>query len=1184
MSTEEPVTVVVRLRPESGKQSSSAEIGDVIVPRGSQTLEVRDPQPDASVTGGASTMRPDASPSVRGPRPSRRTFRFDHVFGATSTQEDVYAVMHPLVKSAILGYNATAFAYGSTGSGKTFTMMGTPANPGIIMRAVGTIFDTIESSTARQSDALFHVQLSFVELYNNHFRNLLAPASPAALRASTTKIEVHESESLGVHLTGPRNLRVPVTAAEEVLALLRLGTRNRAVGSTNLNEHSSRSHSILTIQIESREGEHGHSVVRMGKLHLIDLAGSERVAMSGAEGSTLVEAQNINLSLTALGDVLSTLSHNAELRVTKAKAGRSRSRQPQLVQYRNSKLTFFLKDSLGGNSKTVMITALRTTARFYQQSLVTLLYASRAKHIKNVSSVNMDTVGGSNITQVEREVERLRSQLVQRTQEFSALKAERQSGVEENDQLRARVEHLALINAREKMELEAYMTKVVHNQAGMLARQQREAGSLQKKLEGHEAAHAQAQAEAEAQAQAQARAQSAHISELEQLCKQLSELAVRTKGGGAPCWEALVERSKGWTHKELVQVVCDAPDWRAGLCRTCLANDTVQRLLAECFVRKNAGVGCDAANASAMPDANLQRQILRMEESHEKDMEAKARAHEKDMEMMHRVLQEVEGREHAQKLQTEDLQQQIEDLKASLAQRESTLRKTEQRVVDYEGKEKAQESEMAAVQQDLQAQLATLQTDSQRERREHTHALREHALEAKRRQERAEEQQQEQQQQLLRELAEASRQHKTIVQDARRQHQAAKARHEAEMLELRSELSDARSELSDARRVLQTRVAEMGQSAEAKEQELEQVRSELAATRERARQSQASEQHKSEELRAAQKKEFDLARQQQNEDQERQQRSYVQAQEQLQKRVESARRDHEAALDCEVQRREQLAQRYEDAVGALQMECDELRSVMVKCNGRAETAASRAEHIENKLQGVACQLGKAQAQAEEAAQLHASALSRASEEHAAEVKRLREEHESRQQEVERAQREARDTQEREAASLRSEHECAVAALRGELSEARAAALDAKQKELNTMRSKQAELEGSLQKALVNSPAREISFSDVVFPERSAHSQGTLRQELAAAALEGDAAGIDSQLRAAGVTDLHQVCAGLKGSPHEPFLLLHKTVCGFHFHGSKRLVVHTLKKLLEYHADIDAQDASGNTVLHKCLQG
>jgi hypothetical protein len=371
-------------------------------------------------------------PGATTPSKQCKSYSFDRVCGPDTTQEQVYELAQPLVHSAILGlldlvirlplyvqfaliagYNATIFAYGSTGSGKTHTMTG-QCSMGVVPRAIRDIFRMATSRTASDTAAMFLVHISYVELYNNIFRNLLHDLGNRNADDRLKKIEIHENKRSGVHLTGPSNLRLAVTNVEQALRFVAHGTRARAVGTTNLNEHSSRSHSILTFHIESRERQ---SVVRMGKLHLVDLAGSERISLSGAEGDTLVEAQNINLSLTNLGIVLSALSSQSE-------AG---SHSRCVVPYRNSKLTYFLKDSLGGNSKTLMITNLRVEAANYQevrqlivlrcygltcagmahlslQSLVSVLYSSRAKKIKNRSAINMDTIGDSSMQKVGLDV------------------------------------------------------------------------------------------------------------------------------------------------------------------------------------------------------------------------------------------------------------------------------------------------------------------------------------------------------------------------------------------------------------------------------------------------------------------------------------------------------------------------------------------------------------------------------------------------------------------------------------------------------------------------------------------------------------------------------------------------------------------------------------------------------------
>ena len=399
-----------------------------------------------------------------------RVFTYDRVFDRRATQTQVFDSVSDLVDSVVSGYNATIFAYGATGSGKTFSMSGDDGQPGIVPRAIGKVFDQVQSMAREDSETLFMVSMGFVELYNNNFRALLADCDggktgktskkdqAAPLRNSREfvsnglrnsrdgningdhrgrgpRIELHESPTGGVHLTGSKTLRMPVRSAAQAMRLVDSGNRARATAATNLNEHSSRSHSILTIHVESQRkvtvgdggtNDHGNSenkpvsnrrrprIVCLGKMHLVDLAGSERLGMSGAEGKRATEAVNINLSLSALGNVLSALS-KWNIQSGKEKGGRKK--RPR-IPYRDSKLTYLLRDSLGGNSKTVMLTTIRAPTAFYQQTKMSLMYASRAKNIRNQTHVNLDSIGNSEMQQVVGQVEQLRMKLLERTAEF----------------------------------------------------------------------------------------------------------------------------------------------------------------------------------------------------------------------------------------------------------------------------------------------------------------------------------------------------------------------------------------------------------------------------------------------------------------------------------------------------------------------------------------------------------------------------------------------------------------------------------------------------------------------------------------------------------------------------------------------------------------------------------------------
>nr|XP_029502491.1 kinesin-like protein KIF3A isoform X1 [Oncorhynchus nerka] len=269
-----------------------------------------------------------------------KTFTFDTVFGPDSKQLDVYNLTaRPIIDSVLEGYNGTIFAYGQTGTGKTFTMEGVRAVPelrGIIPNSFAHVFGHIAKA---EGDTRFLVRVSYLEIYNEEVRDLLG-------KDQMQRLEVKERPDVGVYIKDLSGY--VVNNADDMDRIMTMGHKNRSVGSTNMNEHSSRSHAIFTITIEcSEKGVDGDQHVRMGKLHLVDLAGSERQGKTGATGQRLKEATKINLSLSTLGNVISALVD-----------GKSTH-----VPYRNSKLTRLLQDSLGGNSKTMMVT--NNTSCFY---------------------------------------------------------------------------------------------------------------------------------------------------------------------------------------------------------------------------------------------------------------------------------------------------------------------------------------------------------------------------------------------------------------------------------------------------------------------------------------------------------------------------------------------------------------------------------------------------------------------------------------------------------------------------------------------------------------------------------------------------------------------------------------------------------------------------------------------------
>uniref|UniRef100_U3KG94 Kinesin-like protein n=4 Tax=Passeriformes TaxID=9126 RepID=U3KG94_FICAL len=316
-----------------------------------------------------------------------KTFTFDTVFGPESKQLDVYNLTaRPIIDSVLEGYNGTIFAYGQTGTGKTFTMEGVRAVPelrGIIPNSFAHIFGHIAKA---EGDTRFLVRVSYLEIYNEEVRDLLG-------KDQTQRLEVKERPDVGVYI---KDLSAyVVNNADDMDRIMTLGHKNRSVGATNMNEHSSRSHAIFTITIEcSEKGVDGNMHVRMGKLHLVDLAGSERQTKTGATGQRLKEATKINLSLSTLGNVISALVD-----------GKSTH-----VPYRNSKLTRLLQDSLGGNSKTMMCANIGPADYNYDETISTLRYANRAKNIKNKARINEDPKDAM-LRQFQKEIEELKKKL-----------------------------------------------------------------------------------------------------------------------------------------------------------------------------------------------------------------------------------------------------------------------------------------------------------------------------------------------------------------------------------------------------------------------------------------------------------------------------------------------------------------------------------------------------------------------------------------------------------------------------------------------------------------------------------------------------------------------------------------------------------------------------------------------------
>ncbi|GFS24814.1 kinesin-like protein [Elysia marginata] len=315
-----------------------------------------------------------------------KNFTFDGAYFTDSTTEAIYnEIAYPLVEGVTEGYNGTIFAYGQTGCGKSFSMQGV-TNPetqrGIIPRAFAHIFET----TSLQQGTKFLIHASYLEIYNEEIRDLLG-------KDPKLKLDLKEHPDKGVYVNG-LSLH-PVHNVMECEQVMNKGWNNRSTGATLMNADSSRSHSIFTINMEiATQDDQGEDHIRAGKLNLVDLAGSERQGKTGATGDRLKEATKINLSLSALGNVISALVD-----------GKSKH-----IPYRDSKLTRLLQDSLGGNTKTMMVACLSPADNNYDETLSTLRYANRAKNIKNKPKINEDPKDAL-LRQYQEEIEKLKAML-----------------------------------------------------------------------------------------------------------------------------------------------------------------------------------------------------------------------------------------------------------------------------------------------------------------------------------------------------------------------------------------------------------------------------------------------------------------------------------------------------------------------------------------------------------------------------------------------------------------------------------------------------------------------------------------------------------------------------------------------------------------------------------------------------
>ncbi|KAM9666804.1 kinesin-like protein KIF13A isoform 7-T7 [Trichechus inunguis] len=371
--------------------------------------------------GNQTVLHPPPSNTKQGERKPPKVFAFDYCFWSMDEsnttkyagQEVVFKCLgEGILEKAFQGYNACIFAYGQTGSGKSFSMMGNAEQLGLIPRLCCALFQRI--SLEQNESQTFKVEVSYMEIYNEKVRDLLDP------KGSRQSLKVREHKVLGPYVDGLSQLAV--TSFEDIESLMSEGNKSRTVAATNMNEESSRSHAVFNIIITQTlyDLQSGNSGEKVSKVSLVDLAGSERVSKTGAAGERLKEGSNINKSLTTLGLVISSLADQA--------AGKGKNK---FVPYRDSVLTWLLKDNLGGNSQTSMIATISPAADNYEETLSTLRYADRAKRIVNHAVVNEDP-NARLIRELREEVEKLREQLSQ----AEAMKApELKEKLEESEKL-----------------------------------------------------------------------------------------------------------------------------------------------------------------------------------------------------------------------------------------------------------------------------------------------------------------------------------------------------------------------------------------------------------------------------------------------------------------------------------------------------------------------------------------------------------------------------------------------------------------------------------------------------------------------------------------------------------------------------------------------------------------------------
>lgn len=380
---------------------------------------------------------------VRGKVYEEKSFTFDRSFWSHDESDDQYAGQEDVYNCLgeefldhnFEGYHTCIFAYGQTGSGKSYTMMGTPERPGLIPRTCEDLFERIEQ--AQSVDTTYNVRVSYFEVYNEHVRDLLVPRTEPP-----NYLKIRESPTDGPYVKDLTD--VPVKSYADIMNWMRKGDLSRTTASTKMNDTSSRSHAVFTIVLKQIHHDLAtdETTERTARIRLVDLAGSERAKATEATGQRLREGSNINKSLTTLGRVIAALAEPKQQRP----GGR---RTKEVVPYRDSILTWLLKDSLGGNSKTAMIACIAPCD--YDETLSTLRYADQAKRIRTRAVVNQDHVSAAERdAQIAEMAEQIRV-LQLAVSSNSASKRESEVQTEKMDEYQQQVEKMQRLMEENKM-------------------------------------------------------------------------------------------------------------------------------------------------------------------------------------------------------------------------------------------------------------------------------------------------------------------------------------------------------------------------------------------------------------------------------------------------------------------------------------------------------------------------------------------------------------------------------------------------------------------------------------------------------------------------------------------------------------------------------------------------------------